>query len=128
MVIKPNIMTREEYIKICNTCENRGFDPSRGVICGLSSELPAFEANCEDYKVNEEEKVRQERVPELDAMAAEDNEAARNDVLWGAVWCMGGIIATAADIGYIFWGAIVFGGYQLIKGISNGGASSGSNS
>jgi len=118
-------MTREEYIKICNTCKNRGFDPSRGVICGLSSELPAFEESCEDYKFNEEEKARQEVV---EAMAADDHEAARNDMLWGAVWCMGGIIATAADFGYIFWGAIVFGGFQLIRGISNGGASSSGNS
>ena len=41
------------------------------------------------------------------------------DVLYGALWCAGGIIATVADIGFIFWGAIVFGGYQLIKGLAN---------
>ncbi len=118
-------MTREEYIKICNTCKNRGFDSSQGVICSLSSALPAFEESCEDYKFNEEEKARQEAV---EAMTADDQEAARNDMLWGAVWCMGGIIATAADFGYIFWGAIVFGGFQFLRGISNGGASSEGNS
>tara|TARA_B100000401_G_C52712904_1_gene674737 strand:- start:351 stop:758 length:408 start_codon:yes stop_codon:yes gene_type:complete len=46
-------------------------------------------------------------------------EQADKDVLYGALWCAGGIIATVADIGLIFWGAIVFGGYQLIKGLSN---------
>jgi hypothetical protein len=29
------------------------------------------------------------------------------------------IIATLANIGYIFWGAIVFGGIQLVKGVVN---------
>jgi hypothetical protein len=44
---------------------------------------------------------------------------AQKDILWGAVWCVGGTIATAANIGFIFWGAIVFGGIQLIKGLIN---------
>ena len=46
-------------------------------------------------------------------------EQADKDVLYGTLWCAGGIIATVADIGFIFWGAIVFGGYQLIKGLAN---------
>ncbi|WP_430814381.1 hypothetical protein [Carboxylicivirga sp. RSCT41] len=44
---------------------------------------------------------------------------ANKDILWGAIWCVGGIVATAAEIGYIFWGAIVFGGIQLIRGLIN---------
>jgi len=46
-------------------------------------------------------------------------ERANKDMLYGALWCIGGIVATVADIGYIFWGAIVFGGYQFFKGLSN---------
>ena len=46
-------------------------------------------------------------------------EAAQKDMLYGALWCVGGIVATAADIGYIFWGAILFGGIQFIKGVAN---------
>ena len=42
---------------------------------------------------------------------------ANNDMLYGAMWCIGGVIATAADIGFIFWGAIVFGGIQFFKGL-----------
>jgi|TARA_B110001450_G_C17314607_1_gene356878 hypothetical protein len=45
--------------------------------------------------------------------------AANNDLIYGALWCIGGIVATAAEIGYIFWGAIVFGGYQFLKGLIN---------
>ena len=46
-------------------------------------------------------------------------ERANKDMLYGALWCIGGVIATVADIGFIFWGAIVFGGYQFFKGLSN---------
>jgi len=35
----------------------------------------------------------------------------------GGIFCIGGIIATVADIGYIFYGAIIFGGIQFIKGL-----------
>ncbi len=38
-------------------------------------------------------------------------------MLWGAVWCVGGLIETAADVGYIFYGAIIFGDIQLVQGL-----------
>lgn len=44
---------------------------------------------------------------------------AQKDMLYGALWCIGGIIATAANIGFIFWGAIVFGAIQFIKGAAS---------
>ncbi|RYY96675.1 MAG: hypothetical protein EOO11_12875 [Chitinophagaceae bacterium] len=44
---------------------------------------------------------------------------ANKDMLWGAVWCVGGIIATAASVGFIFWGAILFGGIQFFRGVAN---------
>ncbi len=47
------------------------------------------------------------------------NEAANKDMLWGAVWCIGGTIGTLANTGFIFWGAIIFGGIQFFKGVSN---------
>jgi hypothetical protein len=46
---------------------------------------------------------------------AERREAKR-DMIWGSIWCLGGLILTIADTGYIFWGAIIFGGYQFISG------------
>ena len=46
-------------------------------------------------------------------------ERANKDMLYGGLWCAGGTIATLADIGLIFWGAILFGGIQLIRGIIN---------
>jgi len=44
-------------------------------------------------------------------------ERANKDMLYGALWCVGGIAATAANIGFIFWGAIVFGAIQFFKGV-----------
>lgn len=44
---------------------------------------------------------------------------AKKDMLYGALWCIGGIAATAANIGFIFWGAIVFGAIQFFKGAVN---------
>lgn len=44
---------------------------------------------------------------------------AEKEMLYGALWCVGGTIATLADIGFIFWGAIVFGGIQFIRGLIN---------
>jgi hypothetical protein len=38
-------------------------------------------------------------------------------MLYSAFWCLGGTIFTVADIGYIFWGAIVFGGAQFFGGL-----------
>ncbi len=44
---------------------------------------------------------------------------ANKDMLYGALWCVGGIVATMSDIGAIFWGAIIFGGIQFFKGLIN---------
>lgn len=44
-------------------------------------------------------------------------KAAQKDILYGALWCLGGLGLTLADVGFIFWGAILFGGIQLVKGV-----------
>lgn len=44
---------------------------------------------------------------------------AKKDMLYGALWCIGGTVLTLAHIGFIFWGAIVFGGIQFVKGAIN---------
>jgi hypothetical protein len=46
-------------------------------------------------------------------------ERANKDMLYGALWCVGGIVLTVADVGFIFWGAILFGGIQFFKGVAN---------
>lgn len=54
-----------------------------------------------------------------DHVSKAKKERAKKDMLYGALWCIGGIAATASGIGLIFWGAILFGGIQFIKGPAN---------
>ena len=59
-------------------------------------------------------------VRELEGPLREAKKAqAKKDMLHGGLWCVGGLAFTLADIGFVFWGAIVFGGYQFIKGVVN---------
>lgn len=44
---------------------------------------------------------------------------AKKDMLHGGLWCIGGLALTLADVGFVFWGAILFGGIQFIKGVTN---------
>ena len=46
-------------------------------------------------------------------------DQANKDMLYGALWCIGGIVMTVSDFGFYFWGAILFGGYQFLKGAMN---------
>ena len=59
-------------------------------------------------------------VETLETQAKEaKKERANKDMLYGALWCIGGTVATISEVGYIFWGAIVFGAIQFIRGASN---------
>lgn len=60
----------------------------------------------------------QNEINEQEYISAKKKQA-ENDMLYGALWCIGGIIATAAHIGFIFWGAILFGGIQFFRGLFN---------
>jgi hypothetical protein len=48
-----------------------------------------------------------------------ENKKAKKDILYGALWCIGGTILTLSHIGFIFWGAIIFGGIQFFRGLAN---------
>ncbi len=37
------------------------------------------------------------------------------DILYGALWCVGGLALTLATIGFLFWGAIIFGIFNLLE-------------
>jgi fructosamine-3-kinase len=59
--------------------------------------------------------VRELENPIQDAKKAQ----AKKDMLHGGLWCIGGLALTLADVGFVFWGAILFGGIQFIKGVTN---------
>ncbi len=54
------------------------------------------------------------------------DEAAKKNMLYGALWCIGGIVVTIATYSaaasgggtyVVAWGAIIFGGIQFIRGL-----------
>ncbi len=42
-------MDRHEQLKFCRVCNNRIFDPSRGLLCGLTNKPAEFENDCPDF-------------------------------------------------------------------------------
>jgi hypothetical protein len=49
----------------------------------------------------------------------ERKHKAEKDMLYGLLWFLGGLVLTIAEIGYLFWGAMLFGAIQFFKGFSN---------
>ena len=108
-----------EKLELCKVCTNRTVDFSKGgLICNLTQEQPAFENECANFNLDAQRKVEIAQTAEARNSMDEggDNDGS-SDMLWGAVWCVGGIVATAADFGYVFWGAILFGGIQFVQGV-----------
>lgn len=52
-------------------------------------------------------------------LAEAKRKKANHDIVIGLMWCSGGTVLILAQVGIIFWGAIVFGAIQLIKGVIN---------
>ncbi len=62
------------------------------------------------------------------AIAKAKQEAGQRNMLFGALWCVGGIVVTAATFAaasnsgggsyVVAWGAIVFGAIQFFRGLS----------
>ena len=48
-----------------------------------------------------------------------NRKRAGKNLFFGILWLAGGLIATAADLGLIFWGAIFFGAIQFLHGLFN---------
>ena len=57
-------MTREERVKICETCKHCQKDIERGILCGLTNEYADFDDKCHLYEPSEkqQEEIRANRV------------------------------------------------------------------
>ena len=42
-------MTREEQLKQCKICLNRGFDITKGTVCKLTNDVATFEEACNKF-------------------------------------------------------------------------------
>lgn len=47
-------MTRNEQLSYCKICENKKFNPTKGIVCKLTNELADFDKECKDFVKNEE--------------------------------------------------------------------------
>lgn len=56
-------------------------------------------------------------VQELVEAKRDVNEHAQKDIMYGILWCIGGSVLSLTEVGFIFLGAIIFGGLQFIKGL-----------
>lgn len=111
-------MTREDYLHYCNSCTNKGFDPQKGMICKLSQNLPNFTLTCSSYV--EDPKIKQQEEYQAYAKSISDTsdpKEAKNDLLVGGAICAIGIVLTLSSLGVIFYGAILYGGYRLVRGL-----------
>ena len=63
--------TLSKKLELCKVCKNRKFDPSCGIVCGLTNEKPNFEDECADH-VADEHLVKQQ---ELVAKATKDEQS-----------------------------------------------------
>ena len=60
-----------------------------------------------------------------DEITRQEREGAQKNMLWGGLWCAGGILVTVATYSaassggtyLLAWGAILFGGVQFVKGL-----------
>jgi cbb3-type cytochrome oxidase subunit 3 len=93
-------MTREYHLSYCKKCQNRAFNPKKGIVCKLTGEQADFETSCPDFNVDEvqaalvdaEDKVKaanklKEETFGLDKFGFTNRlAAAKGLVLIGGVW------------------------------------------
>lgn len=46
------MLSRQQYVDICNTCVKRQFNKDKGVVCSLTGEHAAFDTTCPDLEVD----------------------------------------------------------------------------
>lgn len=51
-------MTREERVKICETCKHCQKDIERGILCGLTNEYADFDDKCQLYEPSEQQQIK----------------------------------------------------------------------
>ena len=108
------MLSRKEYIAICETCEKRKFDKGKGLVCSLTGEHANFEQFCADYKVDELAKKRTERVhahsgKSRDALSVK----AKNGLYIGIAAVIAGVVFMIISFSI---NRISFGGIGLIIG------------
>lgn len=56
------MLTRDQYLAVCNTCLKRQFDKQKGIVCQLTGEHASFDQTCPDLEVDQLAVRRNERI------------------------------------------------------------------
>jgi hypothetical protein len=92
----------------------------------VNSKADYFEAKEALVNRGLDEKAAEEIVEHIEGQISEAKRARANkDMLYGALWCIGGSVITAITYSaasnggryMVFWGAIIFGAVQFFKGL-----------
>jgi hypothetical protein len=76
-----------------------------------------YEAVSEMMRIGADEKMATDIAYEIEANQIEANQGTgKKKMIWGAVIFIIGLGITLADVGTVFWFAIIFGIYQFYKG------------
>jgi len=112
------LIKKEDQLILCKNCKNRNIDIPTGIFCNLYGDVPDFDIKCFDYEFSEKTEKYQHRKlkKKKKEKAIKENYSPKKDMLYGGLICLGGIIATLIDLGFIFYGAIIAGTLQFLKG------------
>ncbi len=59
-------MTREDYVSYCSKCTQQSFDSQKGLVCGLTSDIPNFDTTCADFTAAKKISVADEKLQQDD--------------------------------------------------------------
>jgi uncharacterized RDD family membrane protein YckC len=69
-------MTREQQLKFCKVCKNKGFDAQQGIICNLTGARADFQYECSSYHEDEELKNKEQENKVIRNIASQNKRLA----------------------------------------------------
>ena len=100
-------MTKKERLVFCKKCQNRDFNLTQGILCGLTGAEAQFEGDCPDFLMDEKSGY----VPQPKASIRPNAVRAKNANLF--IWVVLAVGAISAISSYLQ--------YDLLTTVSNGG-------
>lgn len=122
-------MIRDEHLEFCRRCLNRKFNPSKGIVCGLTGEIAAFEKDCENFSkdhsvvvaVDDQTTLAAREIREKLAPEVFERLRQRQDLTGSLIAGVGAALACAVlRAVFTVYTRVQFGGMALIVGAGVG--------
>lgn len=78
-------MTREERIKVCETCKHCQMDIERGILCGFTNEYADFDDTCHLYEPSNEQQAKTRAKQTIDRMKESSDKGLSVDGYIGVI-------------------------------------------